>query len=53
MVIALVDFELPSAKEFFVKSIHETGFSVIKNHGIDKKLIEKVFKQWEVFFYLL
>lgn len=50
MNILSVDFKDPAAPERFVESLRTTGFGVVSNHGIGKKLIEDVYKEWAEFF---
>lgn len=50
MKIAKIDLRAPYAAENFAKSLKETGFAVIVNHGIDPKLLDKVYSQWATFF---
>ena len=33
-----------------VDSLKNTGFAVIRNHGIDNKLIQNVYNEWKEFF---
>lgn len=48
--VAQVDFTSETASHDFAKSLKETGFAVLKNHPINYKLVEHVFKEWEAFF---
>ncbi|WP_029011660.1 isopenicillin N synthase family dioxygenase [Niveispirillum irakense] len=48
--IATVDFQAPDAPEQFVRSMHETGFAVLRNHPIDQGLIGDLYKVWSGFF---
>ncbi|MCX8513940.1 MAG: isopenicillin N synthase family oxygenase [Burkholderiales bacterium] len=50
MSIFQVDFSKKNAQEKFINSIMTTGFAVIKNHNIDYKLIQGVYKEWNDFF---
>lgn len=56
--VDLADFTSGDAyrKEKFVQEIgnayHEVGFVTVKNHGIDEKLIEKLYEQVKAFFNL-
>jgi len=50
MNVLSVDYRSPDAAQQFAKSLHETGFAVLKNHPIPHSLIEQVFKDWEEFF---
>jgi len=44
------DFESGNAASHFAKSLHETGFGVLKNHPIDQALFDQVDKDWLEFF---
>lgn len=50
MQILTVDFQEQDAGKQLVKSLHETGFAVIKNHEIDYALVKQVFAEWQDFF---
>jgi len=44
------DYNDSSFNKKFVKSLHHTGFAVIKNHPISSTLINKVYSDWDLFF---
>jgi len=48
--IATVDFAAPGAPAQFVRSMHETGFAVLRNHPIDPSLIQRLYAEWSAFF---
>jgi len=48
--IATVDYQAPDAAQQFVASLRETGFAVLRNHNIDKALIQDLYKVWSGFF---
>ena len=50
MYVRTVDFTANNACDEFTKSIHETGFAVIKNHPISQDLIDQVLDEWQAFF---
>lgn len=50
MNVLSVDYRSPDAARQFAKSLHETGFAVLKNHPIPHSLINQVFTDWENFF---
>ncbi|MFN7095049.1 MAG: isopenicillin N synthase family dioxygenase [Burkholderiales bacterium] len=50
MQVAQIDFQAKTASKDFTNSLKSTGFAVIKNHPIDYKLVEEVFKEWADFF---
>ena len=45
-----IDYKDKNFNKNFVKSLHETGFAIIKNHAISHKLIDKVYLDWDIFF---
>lgn len=48
--LVAVDFQAENAAEIFTKSLHETGFGVLKNHPIRKELVEDIYSEWEAWF---
>lgn len=48
--IATVDFADAQAPAKFVRSLHETGFAVLRNHPIEVGLISRLYDQWSAFF---
>jgi isopenicillin N synthase-like dioxygenase len=50
MNVLTVDYRAPDAAKQFAKSLHETGFAVLRNHPIQHALINDVFADWEKFF---
>jgi len=48
--IATVDFQAPDAPARFVRSMHETGFAVLRNHPVDRDLINDLYRTWSDFF---
>ena len=50
MIIQTVDFANPDAGQQFVRSLHETGFAVLKNHPIPDALLENIYAGWGRFF---
>lgn len=50
MIIQTVDFESPEAGQQFVRSLHETGFAVLRNHPIPGALLESIVAGWGRFF---
>eukprot|EP00931_Biecheleriopsis_adriatica_P089342 TRINITY_DN63496_c0_g1_i1.p1 TRINITY_DN63496_c0_g1~~TRINITY_DN63496_c0_g1_i1.p1 ORF type:complete len:351 (-),score=102.32 TRINITY_DN63496_c0_g1_i1:42-1049(-) len=49
MQVATVDMSTAGAKESFNRSLQETGFAVLVNHGVDRKLIDGVYDEWRKF----
>lgn len=50
MHLPVVDFTSPSAPQEFCKSLHETGFGVLKNHPLNQDLVESIYAEWLAFF---
>lgn len=50
MMIRTVDYEKPDSGQEFVRSLHETGFSVLKNHPISGQLLDSIYRGWGSFF---
>ncbi len=50
MNIRTIDYESPDAGRHFVRSLHETGFAVLKNHPISGALLENIYGGWDRFF---
>jgi isopenicillin N synthase-like dioxygenase len=45
-----IDFQSADASEKFVASLRETGFGVLKNHPINKELVQSIYSDWQQFF---
>ena len=50
MDVRTVKYTEKNAPSVFTKSLHQTGFSVLKNHPIDLPLINDVYEEWSMFF---
>lgn len=50
MHLPIVDFLSPTAPQDFCKSLHETGFGVLKNHPLDQTLVQGIYDEWLAFF---
>lgn len=50
MHLSVVDFKSPTAPQDFCKSLHETGFGVLRNHPLDQALVEGIYAEWLAFF---
>lgn len=50
MEVQVVDYRAPDAAERFTRSLHETGFGVLKNHPIPQDLVERIYTTWLAFF---
>lgn len=50
MDVQVVDYRAPDAAEKFTRSLHETGFGVLKNHPIPQDLVERIYATWLDFF---
>jgi isopenicillin N synthase-like dioxygenase len=45
-----VDYQSEGASEAFVKSLHDTGFGVLKNHPIAEAQVRAIYDNWQAFF---
>lgn len=50
MHLPVVDYQSPVAAQEFCKSLHETGFGVLKNHPLQQSLVETIYAEWLDFF---
>ena len=50
MHLPVVDFQSPTAAADFCRSLHETGFAVLRNHPLDQALVEGIYAEWLNFF---
>jgi isopenicillin N synthase-like dioxygenase len=50
MHLPIVDFQSSTAPQDFCKSLHDTGFGVLKNHPLDQRLVEGIYAEWLAFF---
>ncbi|OYQ40457.1 2OG-Fe(II) oxygenase [Rhodoferax sp. TH121] len=50
MHLPVVDFTSPTAPQEFCKSLHDTGFGVLKNHPLNQDLVESIYAEWLAFF---
>jgi len=50
MQLQAIDYTSATAQEDFVKSLHETGFGVLKNHPIQQTLVSAIYNEWQTFF---
>ena len=50
MSIRTVDYKSPDAGREFVRSLHETGFAVLKNHPVSGQLLDSIYRGWRSFF---
>jgi isopenicillin N synthase-like dioxygenase len=50
MHLPVVDFASPDAPQAFCQSLHETGFSVLRNHPLSQSLVEGIYAEWLGFF---
>ena len=48
--LPIVDFQSSSAPADFCRSLHETGFGVLKNHPLDQTQVEGIYAEWLTFF---
>ena len=45
-----IDYQSAGAPKLLSESLHEIGFAVIKNHGLDQAIIDRCYKVWSEFF---
>ena len=50
MNVLTIDFGHRKAGEQLVTSLHETGFAILRNHSIQKRLLDDIYRDWQVFF---
>jgi len=50
MHLPVVDFRSATAAQDFCRSLHETGFGVLRNHPLDQSLVEGIYAEWQAFF---
>jgi len=50
MNVKTVNYTDKNAPLTFTNSLHQTGFSVLTNHPINKSLIDEVYEEWDMFF---
>ena len=50
MNVKTVNYTDKNAPSTFTNSLHQTGFSVLTNHPINKSLIDEVYEEWDMFF---
>jgi isopenicillin N synthase-like dioxygenase len=50
MHLPVVDFASPTAPEDFCRSLHETGFGVLKNHPLEQGMVQGIYDEWLAFF---
>lgn len=50
MSIRTVDYQQTGAGQEFVRSLHETGFAVLRNHPISRATLDSIYSGWTDFF---
>lgn len=50
MHLPVVDYCSPSAARNFCRSLHETGFAVLRNHPLEQSMVEGIYAEWLAFF---
>ena len=48
--VLAVGYKDPDAGEKFARSLHETGFAILKDHPVDKAKIDRMYDTWRGFF---
>ncbi len=51
MHLPIVDFSSTTAPQDFCRSLHETGFAVLRNHPLDQALVQGIYDEWLAFFH--
>ena len=49
MKLEPIDYLAPDGAERFVESLRVTGFGVLKNHPIQKGLVDTIYDEWQAF----
>ena len=50
MNLPVVDYRSPTAARDFCASLAQTGFGVLANHPLDRRLVEGIYNEWLAFF---
>lgn len=50
MHLPIVDYQSPSAAQDFCRSLHETGFGVLRNHPLEQAMVQGIYAEWLAFF---
>ena len=50
MNVKTIDFDQGDVGLEFVRSLHETGFAVLRNHPIPRQLLDTMYEGWRDFF---
>ena len=50
MNVRTIDFTAPDAATQFARSLHETGFAVIRNHPVMPEVLQALYDGWREFF---
>lgn len=50
MHLPVVDYQSPTAAADFCRSLHETGFGVLRNHPLDQSMVEGIYGEWLAFY---
>ena len=50
MNVQTIDFQQSGIGQEFVRSLHETGFAVLRNHPVSQQLLETLYAGWRGFF---
>ena len=50
MKIELIDYQADDARKALARSLHNTGFAVLKNHPISAERIQEIYDSWAGFF---
>jgi len=50
MHLPVVDYQSATAAEDFCRSLHQTGFGVLRNHPLNQSMVEGIYAEWLAFF---
>lgn len=51
MQLPVVNFKNPNAALLFCNSLRETGFAVLRNHPLERDLVDAIYREWLDFFH--
>ena len=48
--LPVIDFAAAAAPQAFTRSLHETGFAVLRNHPLAYAMVQGIYAEWAAFF---
>ena len=48
--VLAISYDDPNAGELFAKSLHETGFAILKDHPVQSEKIDEMYAEWARYF---